>query len=171
MARKRAPKSADTLSSILAEVRSLVRKLSALVGDTPPLSGKDRMRKTKFAKGAETIIPTIAALADQAGLTLSEFSKDRMLAQLKFAEDLIPLQKQLLVALKKIDDTIFLEHSESWKSATIYYSSLRRLAKGDGDVAEGLAPVMRFFAKHGRRGAAAGKSKGSKKKKETKTKE
>ena len=111
------------------------------------MTGTDRRRSAKLRKGGETVIPTVAALASQFGLTVPGHPTATMLAQLKQAQDLIPLHKQMVIALKKVEDSIFLGHSQSWASATVHYSMLRRLAKKDGDLAEALAPASQFFAR------------------------
>ena len=139
-------KTSDLSSNGLSEAKSLVEKVSALVGNPPPLTATDRKRSVKLRKGGETVIPIVAALANQFGLKLPGHSVSTMQAQFNRAQDLIPLHKQMVIALKKVEDSIFLAQSESWSEATVHYSVLRRLAKKDGDLAKGLAPATQFFA-------------------------
>ena len=167
MTQKRTPTSSDVSSTGLDEAKSLVEKITALVGSPPALTATDRKRSAKLRKGGETVIQTVAALATQFGLSVPGYSTQTMLAQLKQAQDLLPLHKQMVTALKKVEDSIFLAHSESWSSATVHYTMLRRLAKKDGDLAKALAPVSQFFAARSEEVVAAedakrGGKKGSK---------
>lgn len=153
MSRDEAHASPDLAASIVDDVQKLMEKISLLVGDQPPLTGKDRIRSTKFPKGGETIVAMLAALMDQFGVDMTPHPTSGTLAQLKLAQDLIPLHKQLVVALKKVDDAIFLGHSRSWAHTSVYYVTLRRLAGEDGNLAKALAPVTRFFVNRQRKGA------------------
>jgi hypothetical protein len=137
----------DTSATVLDEAKSLIDKITALVGSLPAITVNDKQRSSKLRKGGETVIPTVAALATQFGLTVPGHPTATMLAQLNQAQDLIPLHKQMVTALKKVEDAIFLGHSQSWASATVHYSMLRRLAKKDGDLEKALAPASQFFAR------------------------
>jgi hypothetical protein len=148
--------SASAASSInLDEVKAFVAKVQAMAGNPPALTSKDRKRSAKLRKGGETVIPTVAALAQQYGLSVPGFPTGTMLTQLNQAQDLIPLHKQMVSALDKVENAIFVGHSKSWASATVHYTMLRRLAKTDGELASALAPVAQFFASGRRKGAKA----------------
>jgi hypothetical protein len=141
------PKSKDASSSAIDAVNNLVDQVTKLVGPAPALSVTDVRRSVKLRKGAEKVIPTITALSDQLGLTLpSTTSTATILAKMKQAQDLVPLQKKMSSALKQIEDVIFGAGSESWEGATAHYTVLKRLAKTNGDLEANLAPVREFFA-------------------------
>jgi hypothetical protein len=141
------PKSVDASSSAIDAVNHLVDQVTALVGPAPSLSVTEVRRSPKLRKGAEKVIPTIAALSDQLGLALPSVTPTAtILAKMKQVQDLVPLQKKMSSALKQIEDVIFAAGSESWAGATAHYTVLKRLAKSNGDLQANLAPVREFFA-------------------------
>ena len=147
---KHVSKATDSSSNGLDEAKALLKTISALVGSPPALTATDRKRSSKLRKGGEAVIPAVAALANQFGLAVPGLPTATMLAQLNKAQSLVPLHKQMVTALKKVEDSIFLAHSESWSSTTVHYTMLQRLAKKDGDLAKALAPVSQFFAARSR---------------------
>ena len=140
------PKSQDASSDAIDAVNHLVDQVTALVGPAPALSAAEVRRSAKLRKGGEKVIPTITALSDQYGLALPSTTTATILAKMKQAQDLVPLQKKMSSALKQIEDTIFAAGSESWEGATAHYTVLKRLAKSNGDLEASLAPVRQFFA-------------------------
>jgi peptidoglycan hydrolase CwlO-like protein len=42
---------------------------------------------------------------------------------------------------------MFSANAKSWGAATVHYTMLKRLAKTNGDLEAGLAPVAQFFAR------------------------
>ena len=58
-------------STGLDEASKLVEQITKLVGAVPALSAKDRKRSLKLRKGGETVIPTVAALSEQYGLSIA----------------------------------------------------------------------------------------------------
>ena len=146
MSKKVIPNQSESGSSQLDEAASLVKQLVALVGPVPALTTKDRARSAKLRKGGETVIPTVAALSDRFGLTVADHPTTTMVQSAKKAQSLIPLYKQLVLATKQVADQMFSANSESWGSATVHYTMLKRLAKTNGDLETALAPVEQFFA-------------------------
>jgi hypothetical protein len=145
--RKTKPKGSDVGSNVLEEAQGLLKQVTAIVGTAPALTAKDRQRSAKLRKGGETVIPTVATLSEQFGLTVSSHPTKTMVAKAKQAQSLIPLHKQLVTATKNVADQMFSANSESWAAAQVHYSMLRRLAKTDGDLATALAPIEEFFAR------------------------
>jgi hypothetical protein len=146
MSKKKTPTPTDVGANILDELNELAGKVTKWVGSPPALTATDVRRSNKLRKGGETVIPTIAALADQFGLTSRVHPTDKMLAKAKTAQSLIPLHRKLVALTKQVSDTMFQANSESWDSATTHYATLSRMARTDGDVAKTLAPVTKFFA-------------------------
>jgi hypothetical protein len=144
MSQKTHPKSED-LGSTIDAVNTLVDQVTALVGPAPALSAADVRRSAKLRKGAEKVIPTIAALSEQFGLSLPSHPTSVVLTKLNQVQSLAPLRQKMSVALKQIDDVIFAAGSESWTGATVHYTTLKRLAKTNGDLEASLAPVREFF--------------------------
>jgi hypothetical protein len=135
-----------TVSTGLDEATKLVGQVTKIIGTAPALSVKDRKRSPKLRKGGETVIPTVAALSDRFGLTVADHPTTTMVQSAKKAQSLIPLYKQLVLATKQVADQMFSANSESWGSATVHYTMLKRLAKTNGDLETALAPVEQFFA-------------------------
>jgi hypothetical protein len=146
MSQKQKPTSTNDGSSVLDELQSFIEKVTALVGQPPALTAADIKRSAKLRKGGETVIPTVAALSDRFGLSIPSHPTSDMVAKMTKAQSLIPLHRGLVAATKQVGDAIFQAQSQSWGSATVHYSTLRRLARSDGDVAKTLAPVTQFFA-------------------------
>ena len=144
---KQVTKVTDASPTVLDDAKSLADRIAAMVGTLPTMTPTDRVRSAKLRKGGETVIPTVAALATQFGLTVPGHPTATMLAQLKQAQDLIPLHKQMVTALKQVEDSIFLGNSQSWASATVHYSMLSRLAKKNGDLRKALVPTTQFFSR------------------------
>jgi hypothetical protein len=133
-------------SNPLDQAASLIKQVVAIVGTPPALTAKDRARAPKLRKGGETVIPTVAALSDQFGLTVTSYPTATMAANAKQAASLIPLHKQLVALTKQVEDQMFVGNSAGWKGATVHYSMLKRLSRSNGDLAKALEPVKEFFA-------------------------
>jgi len=144
--KKTHPTESDVGSNGLEEAKALLGQITTILGTMPALSVKDRQRSAKLRKGGETVIPTVAALSDQFGLTVASHPTTTMVAKAKKAQSLIPLHKQLVTATKQVADQMFSANSESWAAATVHYTMLKRLSKTNGDLANALAPVEQFFA-------------------------
>jgi hypothetical protein len=147
MSKKQKPTSSDVGANVLGELDSFVKKVTALVGNPPALTAADMKRATKLRKGGEKVIPTIAALANQFGLTIASHPVEAMVGKMNQASSLAPLHKKLVAATKQVGDAIFQAQSESWESAAVHYATLRYLAVKDGDVAKTLAPVTQYFSR------------------------
>jgi hypothetical protein len=129
------------------EVALLVAAITALAGPALALTATDRKRSVRLRKGGEKVIPTILALANQFGVTVASHPTGPVAADIAKAQQLAPIQKQLVTAEKQVSDAIFSAESRAWEAATVLYSILKRLAKTNGDLATALAPVAQFFAK------------------------
>ena len=159
-----------TSAEVLDDVKTLVAKVTALVGPAPALTLADVRRSTKLRKGGEKVIPILATLSEQAGLVVPSHPTDTMKQKMDLAEELVPIHKLMVVLTKHLSDALFLAQSQSWGAATVHYSVLRRLAQYNGDLTRALAPVTQFFAARSTAVAAeekakrGGARKGSKKK-------
>ncbi len=130
----------------LDQAQALVKQVAALVGPAPALTAMQRKRSLKLRKGGETVIPTVAALSEQFGLSVAAYPTATMAAKANQAVNLIPLHKLLVATTKQVSDQMFSANSESWEGATAHYALLRRLSRTNGDLATALAPVKKFFA-------------------------
>jgi hypothetical protein len=147
MSKKLQPTSTDVGANLLAELTALGEKVTAWVGDPPALTATDIKRSLKLRRGGEKVISTVAALSNQYGLTIPEHPTDAMVAKMNTAQSLIPLHKKMVDLTKQVSDAIFQAQSESYGSATVHYTTLRRLAGKNGNVQKTLEPVKQFFAR------------------------
>jgi hypothetical protein len=137
---------ATSASNPLDQAQALVKQIVAIVGPAPALTTKDRTRSLKLRKGGETVIPTVAALSDQFGLSVADYPTATMTSKAKKAASLIPLHKLLVETTKNVEDQMFEANSESWEAATAHYALLRRLSRTNGGLQTSLQPVRKFFA-------------------------
>jgi hypothetical protein len=148
MSRTTHPKETTTTSSesVPSEVQSFLDAVTAIAGPKLALTSKDRRRSVKLRKGGEKIVPTILALSDRIGLTVPSHPTAAIQANLDKVKTLSAVLEGVVSAQKHLADALFQAHSEIWGGATVHYTMLKRLAKGDGDVANALAPATEFFA-------------------------
>ena len=134
------------------------RRSPPRIGPPKGLSKADIARSAKLRKGGESVIETIAALSEQFGLVVPNHPTAEMVDGIAAAKPLVAVHKQLATATKNVSDVIFSKHSQSWASASVHYSMLRRLAKTDGDLAKALLPVQQFFAARSKKTAVEQKA-------------
>ena len=96
-------------------------------------------------KGGASIVPTILSLAAEYGIQSTRTSAAAVESQLATAQALADLSSSIGLAQKSVDDYVFGLQSAAWGASTSLYTFLRRLAKNDGALATGLAPVTQFF--------------------------
>jgi hypothetical protein len=142
--KKKAAPAAD--AAALATAHGLVKQVAKILGPAPSLTVTDRKRTAKLRKGGETVIPTVATLAEQFGLKVASHPTDAMVTKAQRAHALLPLHKLLVATTKQVADQMFSANAESWQAATVHYSMLRRLARTNGDLESALTPVTQFFA-------------------------
>ncbi len=68
-------------------------------------------------------------------------------------QQIAPLKRQAQLLLKLVEDIELRANSGMWGTATFVYSTLKRIAAQDGELALTLGPVEEFFA-HKAKGSA-----------------
>lgn len=148
MSRTTHPKETKTTNSATepTEVKTFLDSITTIAGPAPALTSKDRKRTAKLRKGGEKVVPTLLALSNRIGLSVPEYPTATIQANLDKVKALSPVHEGVVSAEKHLGDAIFQAQSAIWEGATVHYTMLKRLAKGNGDIANALAPVTQFFA-------------------------
>jgi hypothetical protein len=140
-------KSNPTLADVVTEANGHLADTEAKLGpQAPQLTADDKRRSVKFRKGAERIIPALAALLRSAGIDATGLSVDQMTSDLQRAQTLQPLQARLQSMLKRVGDEVFTAQASSLGTAMSGYAVLQHMAKRNGDIATQLEPISSFFA-------------------------
>jgi len=129
----------------IQQCTALLTQIEATVPPGDALTANDKKRQAKARKGAEQYIPQLVALADQFGVNLKLVPTDVIQKNSAEAVDLVPLLKQVERVTKQLNDRVFQSRGDAWSDSSKLYAILRRLAKDNGDLAAGLAPVEQFF--------------------------
>jgi hypothetical protein len=150
MSRVSHPKDTTTTTNSALDasgVKNLLESLKTIAGPAPALTPKDRARTSKLRKGAEKVIPTLLALSDRIGLSVPEHPTATIRANLDKVTTLAPIHESVVAAENHLGDSIFKARADVWEGATVHYTTLRRLARKNGEIRNSLAPVTEFFAR------------------------
>ena len=136
---------------VTTRVTNAVEALKQLATDLglpkpAPLTANQRRQVTRSRKGAEMVIPTLATLAKEYGVTLPQQSTEEMLSNAELAAQLDPLLKQLVSFLATVTENQANAKSASWSTATTLYSVLKRMSHRSVELGKQIAPVAEFFA-------------------------
>ena len=145
-------KEIDALIKDIKDVETRVAKYTVL------LTKGERGATTKFRKGGELIVGTLAALAEEHGITLPKISTAGMKADLLLAQRVRPLADAVDSLQQRLNDTVLEAQSECWWAATAFYTSLSRMMDADAKLESALKPIIDFFAV-GRRKATPAEDK------------
>lgn len=131
---------------VVAECSSLLDQVIAKIGADAPLNADEVRRATKMRKGGAEIIPQILALCLQHGVTrIGSLTVQEMSDELKRGDALVQVGLRGALVQKKLRESAMGAHGRSWQIATTMYTTLRRLAVDDPELALGLDPVQSFF--------------------------
>jgi hypothetical protein len=110
------------------------------------LTAKQRKAVTRSRKGMEKVVPTLANLSDQHGVTVPKQPTSDMTSNLALVTQLESVQQRLTGALTLVGNTADVARSSSWTTATTLYGMLQKVAHRDSQLKSQLAPVKEFFA-------------------------
>jgi hypothetical protein len=128
------------------ECGALLNQIVALLGDQEPLSADQVRRSTKMRKGGSEVIPKILALCLQHGVTkIGSLTIEEMSDQLKRGDALVQVGLRSALVQKKVRESAMGAHGRSWQIGTTMYTTLRRLAVDDPELAQGLESIQSFF--------------------------
>lgn len=133
-------KEIDALIADIIDVETRVKKYTVL------LTKSERGATTKFRKGGQLIVGTLAALAEEHGIKLPKITTEGMKADLLLAQRLRPLADAVDALQQRLDDTVLEAQSECWWAATAFYTSLSRMIDADPKLEAALQPIIEFFA-------------------------
>jgi len=105
---------------------------AALALPTQTLTAKQRKAATRTRKGMEKVIPTLATLSTEHGVSVPK--------------QLDPVQSKLTALLTLVQDTMDSAGSSSFNTASTLYGMLQKVAHRDSQLKSQLAPVKEFFA-------------------------
>ena len=146
------------LAKHVEESLKLLDKVTSLVSSgQEPLTAAERSSSLKLRRGGEGIIPTLASIVTRFGVKLESHPVDAMTEKTRHVQTLMPLLQRAQELVKLLEDEIMRSQAASWETATVLYSTMRRISRANGSVAAALAPVEAFFAKR-HKSVAASKS-------------
>src|SRR5579883_269880 len=129
----------------LEELTKLLDKAAAVAGESPALTAIDKHRSAKLPVGAETVVSGLVEVCQKHGLDLPSYPVSDMAAQIQQYKDLQAVLAKLNAVQKVLEDRAFLAGGQAWSIATASYSTLHRIARGNGDIANALATAKQYF--------------------------
>ena len=124
----------------------LLAKVDQALPAGASLTATDKKRQGKARKGGERYIPQLVSLAKQYGVVLALVPLDDIVNESNEAQALVPLQLEVARLQKRINDRLFEVQGTSWTQASKLYVVLKRLAKDNGQLANGLSAIAQFFS-------------------------
>ena len=141
------PTSSPSVATLayIKKCTSLLDQIDAAFPQGDALTSKQKKRQPKARKGSERFTPQLVALARQFGVNLSLVPLDAISNASTEANALVPLLKRIEALTTRASSRMFSLQSATWSGSSKLYSVLKRLAKDNGDIETGLAPVEQFF--------------------------
>jgi hypothetical protein len=132
----------------VTEALKLLDQAIAALALPPPqaLTAKQRKAATRSRKGMERVVPTLANLSTEHGVSVPKQPTSTMTSQLALVTQLESVQQKLTSGLTLVGNTIDAARSGSWNTATTLYGMLQKVAHRDPQLGSQLAPVKEFFA-------------------------
>lgn len=134
-----------TASQLTSASKAVQQVVSAINPGVPAMTVADRRKAVKVRKGGEKYLPLLAELATTYGIQTTVHSASAMTASAAMVQQLAPLKRQAQMLLKLVEDIEIGANSGTWSTATFIYSTLKRIAAQDGDLAATLDPIEEFF--------------------------
>ena len=94
----------------------------------------------------EKIIPILATLSTEHGVSVPKQPTSQMTSNLELASQLDPVRQKLVSALSLVQDNMAAAGSASWNTASTLYGMLQKVAHRDPQLKSQLTPVKEFFA-------------------------
>jgi hypothetical protein len=115
----------------------------------PPVQGlstKQKKAATRSRKGMEKVVPTLANLSNEHGVSVPKQSTSQMSSNLELVAQLEAVQQKMVGALALVGNAADVARSSSWTTASTLYGMLQKVAYRDPQLKSQLAPVKEFFA-------------------------
>ena len=140
------PAPSASLDARVASALALVKQAIAILAlATPPLSAAEMKAATKFRKGGEEHIPTLAGMSEEYGVEVPSRPTSAMEANLADAQTLAPLVLLVGRFLALLESASFQVRSEAWATATTLYAMLRKASVRQSALKADLVPLQAFF--------------------------
>jgi hypothetical protein len=110
------------------------------------LTTKQRKAATRSRKGMERVVPTLATLSTEHGVSVPKQPTSTMTSNLEIVTQLEAVQQKLTGILANVGNNVDASRSTSWNTATTLYGMLQKVAHRDPQLKSQLAPVKEFFA-------------------------
>jgi hypothetical protein len=127
-------------------LKLLDQVIAALALPTQTLTTKQRKAATRSRKGMERVIPTLATLSTEHGVSVPKQPTSTMTSSLELVTQLEAVQQKLTGILTNVGNNVDASRSTSWNTATTLYGMLQKVAHRDPQLKSQLAPVKEFFA-------------------------
>jgi hypothetical protein len=125
----------------------LDKAIAALgLANPQPLTSKQRKAATRSRKGMEKVIPTLANLSTEHGVSVPKQPTSEMTSNLGLITQLNPVLQKLTSALALVQNNMDSAGSSSWNTASTLYGMLQKVAHRDPLLKSQLAPVKEFFS-------------------------
>jgi hypothetical protein len=127
-------------------LKLLDQVVAALALPAQTLTAKQRKAATRSRKGMERVIPTLATLSAEHGVSVPKQPTSIMTSNLELVTQLEAVQQKLTGILANVGNNVDASRSTSWNTATTLYGMLQKVAHRDPQLKSQLAPVQEFFA-------------------------
>jgi hypothetical protein len=135
------------MSPNVTQALALLDQVVALLAlPTKVLTTKQRRAAARSRKGMERVIPTLASLSAEHGVSVPKQPTSAMTAALELAEQLGAVQSKLTSVGVLVGTNVDDARSSAWTTATTLYGMLKKVAHRDAQLKSQLAPVTEFFA-------------------------
>jgi hypothetical protein len=139
--------SAPALPSNVTEALALIEQVTTLLALTSQsVTVKQRKAATRSRKGMEKVIPTLANLSTEHGVSVPKQPTSGMTSNLALVSQLEDVQTKLTGLLTLVGNNIDVARSASWNTGTTLYGMLTKAAHRDPQLKSQLAPVQEYFA-------------------------
>ena len=127
-------------------LKLLEQVVAALALPAQVLTTKQRKAAARSRKGMERIVPALATLSVQHGVSVPKQPTSQMTSNLDLVNQLETVSTQLKSLTATVGENLVAARSASWTTATTLYGMLQKPAKRDAQLALQLAPVKAYFA-------------------------
>jgi len=139
--------SSPALPSNVTEALTLIEQVTTLLALTSQnLTAKQQKAATRSRKGMEKVIPTLANLSTEHGVSVPKQPTSVMTSNLALVTQLETVQTKLTGLLTLVSDNIDVARSAAWNTGTTLYGMLTKAAHRDSQLKSQLAPVQEYFA-------------------------
>ena len=134
-------------STGVAEALKLLDQLAAALAlPVQTLTTKQRKAATRSRKGMERVVPTLASLSVEHGVSVPKQPTSTMTSNLEIVAQLEAVQQKMTGILANVGNNVDATRSTSWNTATTLYGMLQKVAHRDPQLKSQLTPVKEFFA-------------------------